>query len=93
MGNPLEVFVGNLSYFCEEQHLYELFYEYSTVTNVRIIRGEGTSKRSLRYGFVAMSSLTEVQGVCRLLNNHLFMGRRLRSANSSSSSSFVSNLI
>ncbi len=71
------VFVGNLSYFCEEPHLHKLFDNVGHVTHVRIVRNESNS-RSLMYGFVTLSSFPEAQEIERLLNNHLFMGRRLR---------------
>ena len=75
--NPLEVFVGNLSYFCEEKDLYELFNQYSTVTNVRVMRNDDKS-RSLMFGFIVLTSRTEVEEICRLLHGHLFLGRHLR---------------
>ncbi len=75
--NPLEIFVGNLSYFCEKKHLYDLFNQYCTVTNVRIMRSEDKS-RSLMFGFVTLSNRPEVEEICRLMNDHLFQGRHLR---------------
>ncbi len=75
--NPLEIFVGNLSYFCEEPHLFELFNQYATVTNVRLIRSDD-KKRSLMYAFVLLSNRREVEEISGLMNNHLFMGRQIR---------------
>jgi RNA recognition motif-containing protein len=75
--NHLEIFAGNLSYFCEEPHLYELFSEYVNVTHVRVMRSEDRQK-SLMYAFIMVSTRQEVQAICDLLNGHLFMGRHLR---------------
>lgn len=75
--NPLEVFVGNLSYFCEESHLFDLFNQYAVVTNVRILRSDD-KKRSLMYGFVMFTSRQEVEEMSKLLNGHLFLGRNIR---------------
>ena len=76
--HPLEIFVGNLSYFCDEKLLFELFDQYTTVANARIMRGEDR-KRSLMYGFVMLSTTRqELEEVCRILNGHLFMGRNIR---------------
>ncbi len=75
--DPLEIFVGNLSYFCDEKDLYQLFQDYSTVTNVRIMRG-GEQQRPLLFGFVTVTSRQELLEMCLLLNGHLFMGRHLR---------------
>ncbi len=76
---PNEVFVGNLSYFCEEVHLYDLFSQYSNVTNVRIVRTEDRS-RSLLFGFVALKNPCEMELVSEIFNNHLHMGRQMRYA-------------
>ncbi len=73
------VFVGNLSFFCEECHLYDLFLEYGQVQHARIVRNDNNS-RSLLFGFVTMSSPHEAAEMARLLNNHLYMGRSLRYA-------------
>ncbi len=43
--NPLELFVGNLSYFCTEEDLYELFNQFVNVTSVRVMRADD-KKRS-----------------------------------------------
>jgi hypothetical protein len=75
--NPLEVFVGNLSYFCEEKDLFELFNQYATVTNVRVMRSDDKS-RSLMFGFVMLTCRQELLEICRLMNGHLFQGRHLR---------------
>ncbi len=77
LSNPLELFVGNLSYFCEEKDIFALFNDYSTVTNVRIMRTDDQT-RSLKYGFVVIANHQELEEICRLLNGHLFMGRCLR---------------
>ena len=72
-----EAFVGNLSYFCREKDLYELFNQYAFVTNVRIMLSEDRT-RSLMFGFVAFSSEYEVTEMVKLMNGNMFMGRRLR---------------
>jgi RNA recognition motif-containing protein len=70
-------FVGNLSYFCREKDLYELFSPYSCVKNVRVMYNEDRS-RSLMFGFVELSSEYETQAMIELLNGNMFMGRRLK---------------
>jgi RNA recognition motif-containing protein len=76
---PNELFVGNLSYFCEEKDLYELFDQYGNVEDVRIIKNDSGS-RSLMFGFVTMASVHEAREMEKLLNNHLFLGRKIRVA-------------
>ncbi len=75
--SPLELFVGNLSYFCDESHLVELFSQYATVTNARIMKSND-KKRSLMYGFVTLSSRREVMEMCKMFRGHLYMGRNMR---------------
>ena len=72
-----ELFVGNLSFFCKEQHLCDLFNAYATVTNAHVVRGDD-KVRSLLYGFVSVSCLQEWKEMQLLLNGHLFMGRNMR---------------
>ena len=72
-----EVFVGNLSFFCREQDLLSLFRDYCCVQEARVMRSEN-SARTLMYGFVTLSSAYEAREMAKLLNNHLFMGRRLK---------------
>jgi RNA recognition motif-containing protein len=71
------LFVGNLSYFCEEQHLFELFSEYGRVEAVRIVQNVEKTK-SLMYGFVTMSSHAEACQIVDLMDGHLFMGRKIK---------------
>ncbi len=74
---PNELFVGNLSYFCEEKDLYALFEENGHVEDVRIIKND-SGTRSLMFGFVTMSTIHETREMEKLLNNQMFMGRKLR---------------
>lgn len=73
------LFVGNLSFFCEERHLFELFDQYAHVHHVRIMRNDFRT-RSLMFGFVTLGSLHEANELERLLNGTFFMGRKLRVA-------------
>jgi RNA recognition motif-containing protein len=75
--HPNEVFVGNLSYFCDEYHLYSLFNQYAHVTNVRIVRTDNHS-RSLLFGFVAFRSAVEAKEITRLFDRNIFMGRKMK---------------
>jgi RNA recognition motif-containing protein len=71
------IFVGNLSFFCEEKHLYDLFHQYSHVDHVRILQNSNKTK-SLMYGFVTVTGDAEAKELVHMLDNHLFMGRRLK---------------
>ncbi len=74
-GNIL--FVGNLSFFCEDKHLYDLFNQYAHVEHVRILQNSNKTK-SLMYGFVTVYSEEEATELVHLFDEHLFMGRRLK---------------
>ena len=75
--SPNEIFVGDLSFFCTEDHILQLFGQFGLIENVRIIRG-GHRKRSLTFGFVTMSSVQEARHIVNLFNNHMFMGRKMK---------------
>lgn len=74
---PNELFVGDLSYFCTEAHLFDLFNQYGNVTGVRIVRND-QKKRSMNFGFVSMESPQMAREIAKVLNNHLFMGRVMK---------------
>ncbi len=92
--NPNELFVGNLSYFCEEQNLYDLFSNalatrdiaqgqnplrlMNYVSSVRIIYSEGQPQRSLMFGFATLNNFNDAQYIIQQLQNTMFMGRKLR---------------
>ncbi len=76
-----EILVGNLSYFCEEKDLFDLFDSYADVVHCRIMRDSNNSDkkvRSLLFGFVTLSSVHEAKEMAKLMNGMLFMGRLLR---------------
>lgn len=75
--NHSVLFVGNLSFFCEEKHLYDLFSQYAHIEHVRILQNTNKTK-SLMYGFVTVTAEDEAMELTHLLDGHLFMGRRLR---------------
>lgn len=65
------LYVGNLTYSVNEEQLKELFSQYGTVNDVRVIERRG-------FGFVEMSSLEEAEDAKEALNNTVFEGRTLR---------------
>lgn len=76
--HPLvELFVGDLSYFCTEEQLRELFGNFGHVVEARIRRSE-RGGHSLMHGFVKMTSLDDAQRSANALDNKMYMGRRLR---------------
>ncbi len=77
VSQPNILFVGNLSYFCEERHLFELFNQYGPVEKTVIIHNEQQIK-SLLFGFVTMKSAHAAQELQRLMDGHMFMGRRMK---------------
>ena len=46
MRNPNELFVGDLSYFCGEEQLYDLFGQFGGILDVRIKRSDAKGKRA-----------------------------------------------
>ena len=72
-----EIFIGDLSFFCHENDIFQLFSQYGQVMEVRIKKSEGNGK-SLMFGFVKMESLEAAGEVIRQLNGIMFMGRVLK---------------
>ncbi len=73
----VELFIGDLSYFCTEEQIAALFSTYGTVAETRIRRSD-RGGHSLMYGFVKMTSLQDAETAANALNDQLYMGRRLR---------------
>lgn len=79
--NPSNVlFIGDLSIFCTEKDLTDLFGQYGAVVEVKIMKTDDKG-RSLSYGFVKFSDVAEATNAKTHLNNHLLHGRNLRFEN------------
>lgn len=70
------IFVGDLSYFCNEEDLYSLFAPFGTILTVRVRRG--VTGESLMHGFVALESPTAATTAIRTLDGLEFMGRNIK---------------
>lgn len=66
-----KLYVGNLTYSVNEAQLKELFAQFGTVNDVRVIERKG-------FGFVEMSSPEEAEDAKEALNNTVFEGRTLK---------------
>jgi RNA recognition motif-containing protein len=71
-----KLYVGNLSYQTTEQNLRELFMQAGSVTSVAVIKEPGTD-RSKGFGFVEMSSPSEVQKAISMFNGYSLNERQL----------------
>ena len=72
-----ELFVGDLSFFCREEHLLDLFSTFGTIVDARVRRSDNKG-HSLMYGFVKMENLSDAERAAEALNDRLYMGRSLR---------------
>lgn len=68
-----KLYVGNLLYGTTNDDLQDLFSEYGTVTDVKIIESRG-------FGFVEMSSQEEAEKAMEKLDGYDFKGRTLNVA-------------
>lgn len=71
------LFVGDLSIFCEENDIKEMFVKYGELDEVKIIRCEETNK-NLSYGFVKYSKHESAVLALKELNGVLLVGRPMR---------------
>jgi RNA recognition motif-containing protein len=72
-----KLYVGNLSYDTTEQGLRELFMQAGNVVSVALIKEPGTN-RSKGFGFVEMSSQSEVQKAISMFNGYTMDDRQLK---------------
>lgn len=76
-GSNYEIFVGDLSFFCKEMDLYELFCPFGQVLKPRIRRSDKDG-RTLMYGFVEMPILEDAEKAVKALHGSRFQGRDIR---------------
>ena len=72
-----KLYVGNLSYDTTEQGLRELFMQAGNVVSVALIKEPGTN-RSKGFGFVEMSTQSEVQKAISMFNGYTLDDRQLK---------------
>jgi RNA recognition motif-containing protein len=72
-----ELFVGDLSFFCTEADLHQMFAPFGEIVKIRIKRS-GATRRTLMYGFVIMSSGEEAHHAKDTLHGRRYMGRDIR---------------
>ena len=71
------LFIGNLSIYCIEKDLFNLFSKYGNVQAV-IVKTNSKTKLGLGYGFVRFSTREEAAIAMRELHGSIFMGREIR---------------
>lgn len=71
------LFVGNLSVFCTEQDIEQIFCNYGTILEIRMAKSEDQSKH-LSYGFVKFASIASALQAMQELNGTLLCGRPLK---------------
>ncbi len=71
------LFVGNLSVFCTERDLEQVFVPYGAILEIRMAKSEDHSKH-LSYGFVKFASVASAQLAMHELNGQLLCGRPLK---------------
>ncbi|SRR3989339_930323 len=74
--NPAKLFVGNLPYKITEDELRQVFSQFGTVVDVRLITDKMTG-RAKGFGFVEMSSGDEANKVVEEMHGKDFQGRNL----------------
>ncbi|QIA62205.1 RNA-binding protein [Vibrio astriarenae] len=70
------LYVGNLPYKANEGHVRDLFADYGTVVNVRLMKDKRTRKRR-GFGFVVVDS-ADADSMIEELNEHVYMERTLK---------------
>jgi RNA recognition motif-containing protein len=73
----MKLFVGNLSFDSTENDLQDLFEQYGSVTEVRLVNDRVTG-RSRGFAFVTFSNAEEGRSAVTALDGKEFRGRNLR---------------
>eukprot|EP01040_Poterioochromonas_malhamensis_P009996 gene9996-10862_t len=70
------LFLGDLSYFCTEEDLFNLFSPYGPVSSIRVQRG--VSGEPLLHGYIVFHSPVSARQALMEVDSISFMGRNLR---------------
>lgn len=71
------VFVGNLSVFCSERDIQQVFEPYGNIVEIRMAKSEDNNKH-LSYGFVKFDNVASAQLAMGDLNGLILCGRPLK---------------
>ncbi|MEM7104786.1 MAG: RNA-binding protein [Bacteroidota bacterium] len=74
---PKRIYVGNLPFSATDDEVRELFEEYGTVNEVKLITDRETG-RPRGFGFVEMAEDVDLDTVIKALDSYEFNGRKLR---------------
>jgi RNA recognition motif-containing protein len=73
------LFVGDISLFCDEKSLYELFSPFGVIDSVQLKKCDGDMTKShLSYGFVKFRTRESAEIALKEVNGVLFLGRNIR---------------
>jgi nucleolin len=75
--DPNKLFVGNLTWGCDEGALQQLFSDFGTVVDAKVVY-DRDSGRSRGFGFVTLENASEVDAAIKNLDGAEFEGRQLR---------------
>jgi hypothetical protein len=75
--SPQTLFIGDLSLYCAEKDLFDLFSKYGALLTVRLKRNHNQQK-NLSYGFVKYYNQADAETAFKELNGFVFFGRALR---------------
>ena len=73
----MTIYIGNLSFQAEQEHLFDLFSEYGDVKNCSLPLDRETGRKR-GFGFVEMNSDADEQKAIDDLQNVEWMGRMIR---------------
>jgi RNA recognition motif-containing protein len=77
MANKSTLFLGDLSTFCTEKDIHDVFSQFGEVVEIKIMRSEETL-RNLSYGFLKFANPANAKKAMNALDGSLFCGRHLR---------------
>ncbi|KAG0583525.1 hypothetical protein KC19_3G143900 [Ceratodon purpureus] len=75
--SPNKLFVGNLTWGCDDGALEQLFSDYGRVVDAKVVY-DRESGRSRGFGFVTLENESDARAAIDNLNGHDFDGRQLR---------------
>ena len=75
--NSATLFIGDLSIFCTERELYQLFEPFGPIESIQLKRCE-KKQMQLSYGFIKFAFRQSAEEALRKVNGSIFIGRAIR---------------
>jgi RNA recognition motif-containing protein len=70
------LFIGDLSWFCQENDVFDAFSPVGEIEDIRLIRSK--ENKCLGYGFITFKTAQDAYNAMNQMNGQVLVGRKLK---------------